>query len=859
MNAVLLPCFLTLSLAAPQDNLPANSEAHYFSVEHLTPPPGALLEVGGMDWLPGGELAVSTRRGQVWIVENALASDPGAARFRLFAEGLQEGLGLKVVDGVIHVLQRGELSRLLDTDRDGSCDTVETVSNGWGLSGNYHEFAFGLPRDDKGNFYLSLNVGFTEPKWWHGRANVPWRGWVLRVRPDGVAEPFAMGFRSPAGIGMDDAGNLFVTDNQGDWMPVCPLHHVREGRFYGAPASLKWTPEYQAAKSEPSVITPADRERTPPALWFPYKWSRSTGDMRTIPRDGSFGPYGGQLAVAELTNGLVLRADLERVRGELQGACFLVRQEVGSAVRTLFAPDGTLMLGLTNRGWGGLGPAQGLARVRKLATPFEIEHVRLQAGGFLLELSEPLAPGLALFPENFEFVGYHYDYWWEYGSPERGHRALKLRSFEVAADRRSIRVQLDDLEAGEVVRGIVRGLVNAGGAPLLHEEFHYTVNQLVDGPLSSVPVARVVPPPPVRQSSEEGSLRVCYGECFDLFQPTQWKLCEVELDAAAKQKFRVSEGFGALASLGLPAGSRFESQFAHGDARIEVELMFAEGAHGTLELGGGHALRLGSQDGSLTTKAGIAPGNWQRLSLDWRAPRFDAAGTRIEAGRVEGVSIDNQRVLERLEFAETGSGEQASGKLAFVAGSGDWALRGLTLRPLSAGERVHWPELMEADELAGWKTVGGAQWKREEGELVSSGPQGWLVTERESHRNFELRMRCRISDGGLANLNLRCPSNGQGGYSVRINASHPDPEKTGSIVGLAPRKVQLVPADTRMELRARCQDTPDGTRVQVWVNGVLVNQFVDAQRRFAAGAIALEHHHEGSRLEVLEFELQQLP
>lgn len=838
---------------------PAADEARYFSVEHLVPPAGALLEVGGMDWLPGGELVVSTRRGQVWIVENPLAADPSAARFRLFAEGLQEGLGLKVVDGVIHVLQRGELSRLLDTDKDGSCDTVETVSNGWGLSGNYHEFAFGLPRDAQGNFYISLNVGFTEPKWWHGRANVPWRGWVMKIRPDGVAEPFALGFRSPAGIGMDDAGNLFATDNQGDWMPVCPLHHVQAGRFYGQPASLKWTKEYQQANLEPSVITPPDRERTPPALWLPYKWSRSTGDMRTIPRDGSFGPYGGQLAVAELTNGLVLRADLEKVRGEFQGACFLVRQDVGSAVRTLFAPDGTLMLGLTNRGWGGLGPAQGIARVRKLAEPFEIEHVRLQPGGFELQLSAPLAQGVALFPDNFEFVAYHYDYWWEYGSPERGHRPLALKSFELSADRRSIRVQLADLQAGEVVRGIVKGLVNAGGEPLLHEEFHYTVNQLLDGPPARVLVARAVPPPPVRVGNSEGSLRVCYGDCFDLFQPTQWKLCEAELDAKDKRKLSTQDGMGALAALGLPAGARFESRFEHGDIRMEVELMFAEGASAELLLGGAHALMLGAGANSITARAGVAPGNWQRLAFDWRAPRFDATGTRTEAGRIEGLTIDNQKVIERLDFTDLISGEKPSGTLAFLAGQGHLALRGLTVRSRPSGERVALPDLMEADGLDGWKIVGDAQWKREEGELVSSGPHGWLVTERDSHRNFELRMRCRINDGGLANLRLRSKADGSEGYAVRINSSHPDPEKTGSIVGLAARKAQLVPADTRMELRARCEDTAGGTLVRVWVNGILVNEYLDPSRRFAGGAIALEQHHEGTRLEVLDFGIQQLP
>ena len=172
---------LTLLLAlAPQADL-RDLEAEYYAVDYLTPPAGEILEVGGMDFLPDGRLILSTRRGQVWIVENPLADDPADATFHLFAEGLWEGLGLKVVDGDVYVVQRGELSRLRDVDGDGTCDHVDTISDGWGLSGNYHEFAYGLPVDDEGNFYVSLNVAFFSPKWWHGKSTVPHRGWVLKI------------------------------------------------------------------------------------------------------------------------------------------------------------------------------------------------------------------------------------------------------------------------------------------------------------------------------------------------------------------------------------------------------------------------------------------------------------------------------------------------------------------------------------------------------------------------------------------------------------------------------------------------------------------------------------------------------
>ena len=81
------------------------------------------------------------------------------------------------------MLQRTELSRLRDTDGDGTCDAIDTLTNDWGVSGNYHEFAYGLPRDAAGNWFIALNVSFSDPKWWHGRSPVRWRGWVLQIAP----------------------------------------------------------------------------------------------------------------------------------------------------------------------------------------------------------------------------------------------------------------------------------------------------------------------------------------------------------------------------------------------------------------------------------------------------------------------------------------------------------------------------------------------------------------------------------------------------------------------------------------------------------------------------------------------------
>src|SRR5262249_36996203 len=160
------------------------------------------------------------------------------------------------------------------------------------------------------------------------------------------------------GIALSPQDELFITDNQGDWEPASPIYHVKKDRFYGHPASLDWTDEYKKTDTHASDTVPPARaaEREVPAMWLPYKWSRSPGNMAWDESGGKFGPFQHQWVLAELTNGMVLRGDFEKVEGEYQGWVTELRQHVGSAIRVLFGDDGTLFCGLTNRGWGGYSP-----------------------------------------------------------------------------------------------------------------------------------------------------------------------------------------------------------------------------------------------------------------------------------------------------------------------------------------------------------------------------------------------------------------------------------------------------------------------------------------------------------------------
>ena len=82
----------------------------------------------------------------------------------------------------------------------------------------------------------------------------------------------------------------------------------------------------------------------------------------------------------ELTLSLVMRANLEEVKGRMQGCVFLFRSGFKSGPNRLaFAPDGSLMVAETNRGWGSVG-GQSFALERVSYTgnlPFEMHSMNI--------------------------------------------------------------------------------------------------------------------------------------------------------------------------------------------------------------------------------------------------------------------------------------------------------------------------------------------------------------------------------------------------------------------------------------------------------------------------------------------------
>lgn len=481
--AVLLIAFFIVSACSSMGI--AAEESDYYRLLTLPIPDGVVLEVGALEMLPDGKLAVATRRGEIWFVEDPLADPPSGAKFSRFAQGMHEILGLAWRDGWLYVTQRCELSRLKDTDGDGQADVFETVNDDWNISGDYHEYAFGSKFDREGNLWVALCLtgSFT--------SDAKFRGWCLRITPEGKSIPTCSGLRSPGGIGMNLEGDMFYTDNQGPWNGTCSLKQLIPGHFMGHPVGNKWYdeapnmgPKPREPRSGSRFITEAKKipEYVPPSVLFPYqKMGQSASGIACDTTHGKFGPFAGQLFVGDQTHSTVMRVYLEKINGRYQGACFPFRAGFASgSLALLMNDDGSLFVGGTSRGWGSRGnkPFSLERLVWTGKTPFEIGEMHALPDGFELTFTEPVAAKTASDVNSYKLSTYTYIYQASYGSPEVDHTTPTIKSATLGDDGKTVRLVIDGLQEGHVHELTAGGLRSRDGQPLLHDTAYYTLNAI---------------------------------------------------------------------------------------------------------------------------------------------------------------------------------------------------------------------------------------------------------------------------------------------------------------------------------------------------------------------------------------------
>jgi hypothetical protein len=375
-------------------------------------------------------------------------------------------------------MQRSELTRIRDTDGDGRGDHYETVNADCGVSTTQHAYIFGPVPDREGNWWGAISA--------LGAAGQgKYFGWSFKITPDGAFHPWSSGLRSPNGILVTPEGEVFITDNQGEFMGTSPLHHVSRGAFHGHPHGLRYENGFQGDPFR-LPIEELEKRRKPPAILFPYgSMGQSISQPLTDTTGGKFGPFQGQVFIGDVTKCNLMRVTLEKVEGEFQGACYPFRSGFQSGNNRLaFGPDGSLYVGQTDRGWGSVGgKSHGLQRVVWTGrTPFEIQEVRATSSGFELQFTRPVDRQTASQPAHYAIQHYYYRYHSAYGSPQVGNTPVAVASATVSPDGLRVQLTLPELVPLRIYEVACPGVKSRDQEAVLHPVAYYTLNRVPGRP-----------------------------------------------------------------------------------------------------------------------------------------------------------------------------------------------------------------------------------------------------------------------------------------------------------------------------------------------------------------------------------------
>ncbi len=467
-------------------DVPINErEAGHYRIVDVPMPLDGVMEAGSILWLADGRLVVGTRRGEIYFATGADATPP-APVWKLFATGLTEVLGLAWREGVLYATQQGEVTRVLDTDGDGRADRFETVSDAWAWGGE-HEFTFGSGFDKDGAVWTlhGLTGSYTSDRLF--------RGWALRHFPDGRWEVMCSGLRSPGGIGFNAEGDVFYAESQGPWASANTLKQLRPGGFMGHPIGNRWYDHAPGMGPRPAEPTDGDggrrhldARRIPqlvlPSVTFPYKkMGQSASAVMLDVSAGRFGPFAGQFFVADYTLSLVMRAEMEKVDGLYQGACYPFRQGFATGlIGGTLTGRGQIFVGGSKRGW----PVRGLSEkaLQRLdwtgRTPFEVHSMKVTPDGFNLRFTSPVEASSASDIGSYTLETFTHHYYENYGGPEIEQADQRIVSATRSPDGLSVRLVVDKLVVGHIHELHLPGLRDSSGQRLLHDVAYYTLNQV---------------------------------------------------------------------------------------------------------------------------------------------------------------------------------------------------------------------------------------------------------------------------------------------------------------------------------------------------------------------------------------------
>ena len=452
-----------------------------YVVDQITPPIEnpwkRRLRIGGMDFFSDGtRAAVSTWDGDIWIV-SGIDESLKNLKWTRFASGMYETLGLRIVNDQIYTSGRDQLTRYYDYNHDGEADYYENFNNSVTSTEGFHEFLFDLQTDKEGNFYFAK----AGPVKGGGRGFETISrdaGTLMKVSADGKKfETVATGFRAPNGIGVNPwNGQITTGDNEGTWVPTCPVNWVKPGGFYGV-EDLAHGADVKSFKQ--------------PLTWMSHDEYDNSGGGQVWVNSDKWGPFSKHLLHMSYGQcALYLVMHEEAGNGQMQGG--VVRFPVkfaSSAMRARFnSKDGQLYVaGL--QGWQTKAvKISGFDRVRYTGKPVHsIEAIKYTPKGLRLTFTHALDAKEAADAENFSARRWNYLRSSNYGSgtyevrnPEKkGREKVAVQSARLLPDGRTVEIDIEDFRPVNQLE--IKFKLKAKDGTEINQEFQCSVNVVPGG------------------------------------------------------------------------------------------------------------------------------------------------------------------------------------------------------------------------------------------------------------------------------------------------------------------------------------------------------------------------------------------
>lgn len=405
------------------------------------------VRVADLAFFENGRAAVVTFSGDVWFVDGITASLE-RLRWHRFASGLYEPLSISIVDGAVYVYGREGIVRLHDQNQDGEADYYESISNRIIQSAETREWPLDMVARPDGGFYVSmggaLNAGprsdastETVPGFRVGSRHA---GTIMKVSADGDSVGvYADGFREPyLGEGAAE-GFLTASDQQGNFVPSTPIYVVRDGKYYGVPATTQ--------RSEPLP------EPTPPLTWIPHQVDPSGAGQLWVDSD-EMGPLNQNLLHFSYSRPGPFRVYADTTASPWQGGVTPLpgRYTVPTSKGAVHPQDEQVYLG-GFQVWG--TPAEKVSSLLRLRYTGQASSrpTKIRGGeqGIVLEFEEPLDSTTARMAANYEVRRWMYRRTGQYGSGRYqldgspGEEQLPVGEVYLSANRRSVFLVVPDM------------------------------------------------------------------------------------------------------------------------------------------------------------------------------------------------------------------------------------------------------------------------------------------------------------------------------------------------------------------------------------------------------------------------------